>query len=293
MSSLDKNKYLNSRRTQNRSRVAQSIINFYHEVKDGDYIVLPYPLSFGKIMVGRATDFIFPFTLDSIYGGISIPARRIDWTLEIHENKISTDLSRSLRNETPISLLENSRFIEVFSLAHGSFVHGERHVSTIYNDKDDFLDIDASLLGTISRISSAICHYIDHPQQYTAEPYLLDVLLSQSPIEYSCSQEVDIHSVGFNRYIAATLVPMVISALTGTLIHLSGQDSKEAVAAEINKIQYVNSGDGADPQCTARVSEASKAALKLMGIDNTWNLCQTMKASKARAGLRPSATPKL
>src|SRR5438874_9633482 len=95
------------------------------------------------------------------YGRTPIPARAIDWLANFPENMISTALSQSLRHQHPFTLLERSLFVETFSLVHGSFVYGDRHVSTIYNDRSDFLDSDAALLGAISRLSAAASRSVD------------------------------------------------------------------------------------------------------------------------------------
>ncbi len=121
---------------------------------------------------------------------------------------------------------------------------------------------------------------------------LLDVLLRTPPIEYTCSQSTDIHSPGFNRYVSGSIVSLVIAALTAALIELGEGGSKKSLASEISNFVVMNSAPGADPQCTARVSQASAMVLSALGTDKTWALCEAARDAARRAGLRSSATPK-
>jgi hypothetical protein len=120
---------------------------------------------------------------------------------------------------------------------------------------------------------------------------LLDILLRSPPIEYTCTQEADIHSPGFNRYISGTIVALVIAAVAASLIGLAEHSSKDQLANDLPNLYVINSGGNADPQCTARVSEATRRVLMTLGIGRTWELCEAARAAKERAGLHPSAIP--
>jgi hypothetical protein len=202
---------------------------------------------------------------------------------------VSLPLSRSLRHQHPFTLLERSLHIEVFSLVHGSFVYGDRHVSTIYNDQDDFLDADAALLGAISRLSAAACRSVDlgHAELDVAE--LINILLRSPPIEYTCSQATDIHSAGFNRYVSGAIIALVIAAVVGAAIEFGVFSTRASLETELPQLQIINTGLNADPQCTARVSDATKRVLHVLGTDKTWALCEAAREAAHRAGLRSSA----
>lgn len=284
-------KFANARATQNRGRLRSAIINFYGEAKDGDFVVLPEPVFLSKVHVGRlkgndVTRAHFP----RWYGKTSIPARHIEWLGQYRESAISPALSNSLRHQHPFTLLEKSVQLEVFSLAYGSFVFGERHAA-IFNEKNDFLDTDAALLGIVSRLAAAACRAVDERKSRLAAADLIDVLLRAPPIEYTCTQEADIHSAGFNRYISGTMAALVIGAVIAGLIGLAWYSSKEKLAADISAVSIVNTSPNADPQCTARVSKASAMVLQALGTDRTWALCEAAKAAAARAGFRSTASP--
>ncbi|WP_093758974.1 hypothetical protein [Tardiphaga sp. OK245] len=279
------------RPTKKRGRNGQAIINFYEVAKPGDFVVLPEPLHLSNVWVGR---FASPKIVDAFaprYDRVPIPARDIDWIGKYPENSVSTGLSKSLRNQHPFTLLERSNHLEVFSLAYGSFVHGDHHAATVYNDRDDFLDSDAAFLGVISRLASAAVKSLDESRTNLTPAALLDVLVREPPIEYTCSQEADIHSPGFTRYISAAIVALVIAAVAAGLVGLSTYSTKETLADDVAKLSFVNSGSNADPQCTARVSEASKRVLLALGTDRTWALCEAARNARNRAGMRSSATP--
>jgi hypothetical protein len=285
--------FANARATQNRGRLRQAIINFYEVAAKGDFVVLPEPVYLSNIWVGRiASADVTSAYFKRRYGKNKIPARTINWLGKYQENTISTELSQSLRQAHPFTLLERSRHIEVFSLSYGSFVYDDRHAETIYNDKNDFLDSDAALLGAISRLAAAACMAQDKKNLDLSSEDLADILLRSPPIEYTCTQEADIHSPGFNRYIAGTTVALIIAAVAGSLIGLSHFSSKDALAEDLPKLTVINTAPDADPLCTARVSDASAKVLKALGTDRTWALCEAAKAASKRAGLRSSAVPK-
>jgi hypothetical protein len=279
-----------ARVSPHRARLRGALISFYKEAAQGDYIVLPEPVYMSRIWIGR-------FTTNSIvngnyyrrYGGAPIPSRTIDWLSNFPENMISVALSQSLRNQHPFTLLERSLWLETFALVHGSFVYGDRHVSTIYNDRSDFLDSDAALLGAISRLSAAASQAVDEGLADIGITDLIDILLRSPPIEYTCTQEADIHSAGFNRYISGAITALVIAAVTASILGLGQSSSREALDADLQQLQIINTAPNADPQCTARVSEASARVLRILGTDRTWRLCEAARAANDRAGIRSSA----
>lgn len=119
----------------------------------------------------------------------------------------------------------------------------------------------------------------------------LDLLLRAPPIEYSCSQSADIHSPGFNRYVSVKVVSLVIAALVAAFTGLGQFSSTDKLAQDIKDLKFLNTAQGADPQCTAKVSEASAMIISALPIDKTWALCEAAKAAAARAGLKSSAAP--
>jgi hypothetical protein len=291
ISDLKLGDFTKSRRSQARTALANGLTSFLEEAKVGDIVVLPEPVRMSKIWIGRFTSnrtksAYFP----RWYDDVKIPARSIEWLNSIPENKVSTQLSQVLRHQHPFSLLERSLRIEAFALAYGSFVYGDRHVATIYNDGADFLDADAAFLSTVSRLASAASEAVENETDLTGSK-LLDLLLANPNILYTCTQEADIHSAGFLRYISGTTVSLVIAALVATLLALAACTSKEEVAAKVAAIEYVNSSTSNDPQCTARVSAAAKQVLDVLGIDRTWQLCEAARAASDRAHLRSTAKP--
>jgi hypothetical protein len=276
--------------TGHRNRLRSALINFYQEAKMGDYIVLPEPVYMSTVRVGRiTTNRRVSGFYHRRYVNVPIPARTIDWVSSIPEHMISVPLSRSLRHEHPFTLLPNSLHVEVFSLVHGSFVYGDRHVSTIYNDLDDFLDADAALLGAVSRLSAAATQSLDLAHGGLDVADLIDILLRSPPIEYTCSQATDIHSLGFNRYVSSAIVALVIAAVVGATIEFGAFNTKASLETELPQLQIINTAPGADPACTARVSEATKRVLHVLGTDRTWSLCEAARDAQRRAGLRSSA----
>lgn len=281
-----------ARNTKHRGSLRSAIINFFQEAKAWDLVVLPEPAYNGRIWIGQFTDDdLIRYYHVARFGGYAAPARRLRWYGPFAENTVSTSLSSSLRKSHPFTLLEKARFLEVFSLVYTSFVFGDRYSAAVFND-DDFLDADAAFLGNVSRLAAAACRSIDENEASIDRDALLSILISDPPIEYTSSQEIDIHSPGFNRYTSATIVSLVIAAVVATYIGLSEQSSHATLANDIAAIQYVNSAAGADPGCTARVSEASKRILDVLGIDKTWKMCEAAKSAKRRAGLRSSARPR-
>jgi hypothetical protein len=289
VSDLTLEKFQKARKSQGRTALANGLTSFLEVAKAGDIVMLPEPVRMSRVWVGR---FVSNRTKSGYfprwYDDVKIPARSIEWIASVEENKISTKLAQSLRHQHPFSLIEISLKVEAFSLAYGSFVYGDRHVATIYNDGADFLDSDAAFLSTVSRLASAASEAVENKTNITTSK-LLDLLLANPNIVYTCTQEADIHSAGFLRYISGTPVSLVIAALVATLLVLSACSSKEEVASKLAAIEYVNSSTSNDPQCTARVSAASKQVLDVLGIERTWQLCEAARAASERARLRSTA----
>lgn len=288
---VDVKKYQNTRHTQPRGRLRQALINLLEEAKVSDLVILPEPMFMGKIWIGQiANDSVIDGFFNKKYGKTPIPARSIRWIGSYRENTLSTSLSTSLRHPHPFNLLEKSLRLEVLSLAFGSFIYGDMHAATVYNDVD-FLDTDAALLGTISRLASAACQSLDNYNFDIDKIDLVDILIRTPPIEYTCTQEVDIHSPGFNRYISGKIVPLVIAATLSALVGMSANMDSAAVAQDIRSYVIMNSSVNADPQCTARVSEASKLVFNILGLDKTLALCDAARKAQERGGLRSTAKP--
>ncbi len=285
--------FAKARKTPNRSRLMQALINFVEEAKAGDYVVLPEPIFQRVIRIGRITDeTITSAKFPKTYGDARIPSRNINWLSKVPENQVSTKLSDTLRHQHPFSLLERSMYTEVFSLVHGSFVYDDRNTATIYNDRSDYLDFDAALLGVISKLAAAAVQSLDEGDASLTQSDLLSVLLRNPPVEYSCTQESDIHSPGFSRYTSGTIVPLVLAAVTAYLIGLSSNASQELEGpSQEEQLIVLNSAPDADPMCAARVSQASARVLGVIGTKRTFELCEAARAAAKRAGLRSSASP--
>ncbi len=292
LSKISLNDYKNSRRTTHRGSIRQAVINFYQEAKLNDLVVLPEPVFNRNIWIGRfVSNRVFNGSYPKRYGDINIPSRSIEWMGSYKENTISSNLSLILRQAHPFTLLERSLHVEVFSLAYSSFIFGDRHVATIFNANDDYLDADSALLGTVSRLAASACIAMDGKLNGLGLDDILSVILASPPTEYSCSQEIDIHSAGFNRYVSGKIVSLVIAATIAALIGLSQLNSAQEIGPYINQLTVTNSSTNPDPACSARVSEATKRILTVLGIDKTWKLCEAAKAAQIRAGLRSSAQP--
>ncbi|WP_182179367.1 hypothetical protein [Methylobacterium radiotolerans] len=281
-----------NRWSERRTRDKNSLINLFEEARKGDLVVLPEQKWMGKIWIGQLKSNRVVYSRSpKRYGEYQIPAREIAWSRGFPERMVSRALSDSLRQVHPFALVEQSLYFELFSLYFDSYVFKDRNASTIFNG-EEFLDADASLLSNITKIAAAACIAIDYEDDGRSPLYedLLGTILTNPPIEYTCSQESDIHSEGFTRLTSARLVPLVTSSLLASLILLSGCKDKKEMKSELGKIEYVNSSPYSDPACNARVSRASALALSFIGIDKTWEICKSARESAAR-DIRPSARP--
>ncbi|TGT91722.1 MULTISPECIES: hypothetical protein [unclassified Mesorhizobium] len=276
--------FLRARKTSPRMRLLSAIINFYQEAKQGDYIIVPSSLTSRRVYLGKfVSDDVVPEFFK--YGEHPIPSRTINWIANIDEGKISAPLSTSLRHQHAFSLVERSRFIEVFAITNGSYKYGDRTVATIYNKQDDFLDADSALIGIISKLSASACAAMQNREKMGDT---LASLVSSVPIEFTCSQESDIHSEGFTRFISSALTPLVIAAVLACLLTADVNGGQVNIHNELKSIQIVNSLSPDDP-CVPHVSMATKMILKSIDIQTTYELCKAAHAAKDRAGLEPTA----
>lgn len=275
--------------TKNRGRIRQSLINILQEAKAGDLVIMPTSLIEGRVWIGRfKDDDVVQEHFGKRYGRRTIPGRNVEWITSADEGAISSPLRKILRHQHPFAVIEKSLWVEVFAIAYSSFVFGDRHVSTIYND-EDFIDADASFLGNISKLASAACAAQDAGRKLDPAE-LLSLLLESPPIEYTSSQQVDIHSPGFNRYTSATIVALVTATLVTAFTVLP--NDRNQIAPAMQQMVVMNSSADADPQCTTRVSAAQKEVFEVLGVDLSLKLCDAARKAKNRAGLRSSARPK-
>ena len=286
---IDITKY---RSSDKRTRDENAIINFYYEAAQGDLVVMPEPVQLSRVWIGQIeSTHITSAKAPKRYGEYSIPARDIIWLGSVPENSVSTALSASLRQAHAFSLIEKSLYYEVFALAFSSYIYGDRRASTIFN-ADEFLDADSSLIANITKIAAAACQVVASEGRVSAaeQHQLLSILLSNPPVEYSWTQESDIHSRGFTRLTSGSDVPIVASAILAALILLSSCATRDDVKTKVAEIQYVNSSTSADPACNARVSQAAKISLEFMDTETTWKLCEAAREADRRK-IRPSARP--
>lgn len=283
--------FANAINSQSRGRTRQALINLHEEATEGDLVILPEPIYMSQVFIGRLGNRrVINARSPERYGEAILPGRRIEWLGTYPENTISTKLSTSLRNQHAFTLIEQSLFTEVFSLAYGSFIYRDRHVSTVYNE-DEFLDSDSAFLSNLSRLAAAACASMDRGEDGLSVDNLANILLSDTPIEYSCNQESDIHSKGFTRYISGTMVSIVISVLASSYIELSKHDNSKAIAQEIENLVLINTSPNADPNCTAWVTEATKRVFDMLPLDKSLAICDAARSSRRR-GLKPSARPR-
>lgn len=288
--SLDE--FKDARSSARRTRLQNSLINLLQNARVGDLIVLPEPKSMSRVHIGQISQKkVIRSTSRSNYGRIRLPSRAVDWLVSYPERAVSSALSSTLRQSYPFTVLEQSLYLEVFALAYDTYVYGDRHAATIFNGSE-FLDADASLLSNITKIAAAACVALDAKKDIGdfTPSMLLNVLLRNPPIEYTSNQSSDIHSPGFTRYTSGTIVPLAVSSLLATFLILSSCSTKEEMQTKLDDIVYVNSSDNADPVCNARVSEANKIAIDMLGVDKTWEICKTARGAMRRK-VRPSARP--
>ncbi|WP_331327275.1 hypothetical protein [Methylobacterium fujisawaense] len=286
---IDISKY---RSSEKRTREENAIINFYYEASPGDLVVLPEPVRMSRIWIGvfRGSN-ITSAAATKRYGKYPIPSRDIIWGRSVSESAVSAALSSSLRQAHPFTLLEKSLFYEVFALAYGSYIYGDRRAATVFNG-NEFLDSDSSLIANVTKIAAAACQIVAESGDLASadRAKLLSILLSNPPAEYACTQESDIHSRGFTRLSSGADVPLVAVAILASLMLLSSCATKEDVKTKVAEIKYVNSSPSGNAACNARVSQAAKIGLDFMDADTTWKLCEAAREADRRK-IKPSARP--
>lgn len=279
-----------ARRTKNRGRLRQALINFYEHAKPGDIVVLPDTLSRKVVLIGEfISDEILYAPYDKRSDALRVPCRRIKWIKEVRENVLSTKLSDSLRHQQAFSLIEKDRYLEVMSLAYDSFVFNGRHVATIFNG-EEFLDEDSALISSLSRIAAAFCK-ADAEGICKTEYDLFDIIFSSNDIAYSCDQESDIHSEGFTRLIGGAIVPIVTAALLAAYIEISKAPTAAEAQDMISQLEIINTSPFSDPQCAPRVRRITKQILTAANFDKTLKMCDTVRKTASR-NVRPSARTK-
>lgn len=126
----------------------------------------------------------------------------------IEENKLSTDLSKSLRHQHPFSLIERTNFLELFSLAFDSYVYKSQFSSVIFNRKADYTDRETALIGLVSTLAANFSQAAESGS--VKEINFASALIAPARMDFHCSQVSDIHSPGFNRFTASKHTAIVI-----------------------------------------------------------------------------------
>jgi hypothetical protein len=289
---IDWRDYSASRNSVARGIFRNSISNFYEVAQLGDLVVAPSTMGIGEVYVGAIADRPNErhyATFRREYGDNPIPARRINWLTVVLEHKLSFALSSALRHQNPFTLLERSLFTEVFALAYTNFEYAGLHSGTVYNTKDDYIDRDSAFLGLVSQVSAILCQRNERDSTGVA-PGLLDSILTQHPIEYSCSQTSDIHSEGFNRFLSSKATPLIIVSLVAILGYLGTNSSEDKLPTDIQQVVVTNSISGPHDECTAVVDKATKMFLQTTPIDEVWRLCKLARDARDRAGLEPDVS---
>ncbi|MGF7051881.1 hypothetical protein GGC47_001046 [Bosea sp. OAE752] len=286
-SQLSLAEFSGARRTKTRGRIRQAIVNLLTEARSGDLVVVPSTLSDGEINIGRfrGEDVTEAFYYRK-YGENPLQARHVDWIARVDEGSISSDFRRTLRHQHPFALVERQYWIEVLSLAYNTFVFRDMHVSTVFN-QGDYTDAHASFLGNVTKLASAAVEALEEGRELDPA-HLLDLLLSTPPAEFTASQQADIHSPGFNRYVSATIVALVSAALVAAFMALPTDRAQLAVA--MSEMTVINSSPDADPQCTAKVHAAQKLVIEMLDVDKTLKMCEAARKAQARGNLRSSAS---
>lgn len=281
--------YIGARRTKHRGRLRQAVVNLLKNAAPGDLIVVPEALNVGYINIGVIENDVVE-NIPFIRKGWEwqTKGRNIRWISRVRENTVSSRLSSSLRNQHPFSPLPPDLFLEAFSLAFSSYVFGDRKVSSVFNLKDDYLDADSALLGTVAKLAAAACEAID-----SGVPGLgvdvLSAILAPISTEYSCSQEADIHSIGFNRFLSSAHTSLVIAALITSLLVLSACNNQAELQVAKQTLTVVNTKDAAGNPCAPPVNDANRRVLNALTLEQTWELCKAAKAAENRAGLTSTA----
>jgi hypothetical protein len=275
------------RNRRERARLRNAAVAFYSEAKAGDLVIMPEPVVKRAVFVGVIIDDKITYSrYHNSRERITVPARNIRWLESVKENSLSSELSETLRQTHPFTLVERSRFIEVMSIAYSSFVFQGAHVATVYNG-DDFLDADSAYLGVLSKLAAAACWSIDNAKEGLGHELIDVVIGSQSP-EYTCSQVSAIHSPGFTRLISGTMVSIAVAALVVAFAELSQLNPAE-IERGINATDVVNTLAVDDPYCAPKVSDISKRVLLTIGVANTIKMCDSARIAAERARLRSSA----
>jgi len=278
--------YLDARRTSNRSRLEQAVINFYGVAKVGDYVIVPSSLSDRYVLIGR-------FTSNNVgnsafrYGDHKLPSRSIKWMARIDEGKLSERLAKSLRHQHAFSLVERSRFIEILSIVNGNYQFDDMIVGTIFNRKDDFIDADSALVGVLSKLAAAACQSMEANTPGLAHDALRTIVTSIDK-DFTCTQESDIHSAGFIRLISGAVTPLVVSCLLSGFLTVDLSIGADAVYAQLQNMAVENS-TSPDDACVPKISEATKRILNSVGIEITYEMCKAAQEASERAGLDPTA----
>lgn len=147
----------NAPKTANRTRIVNTTIRLFEEVRRRDLIIVPKTLEQAVVLIGEIRSGVGKRVyarFASEYGLIPIPAKRITWLQEVPETKLSMKLSKSLRHEHSLSELPADLSSEVFSIAYVNYAMENEYGSTLFNFSDAYLDRDSSIIGFISQIAA-------------------------------------------------------------------------------------------------------------------------------------------
>lgn len=277
-------KYSNYKWTRNRAAYRASLIGLFGEAKAGDLVVVPGPGYWSNVLIGELIEppnKKFSIELSSRYPNEKIPARRVRWRAQKRKGHFSEELIKRLQLPNPVVILERSLRSEIYDLAFGAYTLGELFSSRLEVGTFEFTTLDDFWTQRLLTYLSAMLATMNNANaEKFFESDFEEALKLAFDESWIAEAAININSPGSIRLYSQKIAPLFIAAI----LALTSLPPDHVFGAEINTINSENKFSATD-KCDAKIDEAVRQAINMMGYTQWQKLCREATNVRNRTGL--------
>lgn len=262
--------------SRDQQNVLGAVRNLFGTASKGDLVVVPDQIPTREVLIGEFLEGPETRSIHSpdFFSGEFTPARPVRWFPAVDELRLPRELSNTLRIPPAFSQIPRPFVTSILENSYGTYYRAEEYCARILINGREFDTQNTFDLSSIAQFASVICSVLTESSASVSAALANYADKITSP-EFQPAVSLNINSPGTGSLKAATFVPIFFAAwfaLTATA------DAKSRPAA--SDVTVINSVEGEGDPCAAKVSEAVRETLKLIGFDQWESLC--LRAERLR-----------
>tara|TARA_R110000868_G_scaffold305573_7_gene566621 strand:- start:7451 stop:8599 length:1149 start_codon:yes stop_codon:yes gene_type:complete len=262
-------------------RYVGAIKRLYWDLKPGAIIVVPGRRFYDEVMIGEIVGVPTMYSAAQIYGGETVPARKVRWLRSKPRSAFSAELRDKFGKPNPLTQLDRSLRVEILRAGYDQYVFDNEFTVRLNTTEDDFTTLDDYNIQTFVNYVGGILIAVElgRTDKISFEEAIR--LLRDHP-DLVPDLKQSINSIGFQRLVAATVKPLVIGVLLTAATAPAAAGAAQPVPAMVT---VTNSAAPPDDPCTIHVAARVEGAMKLMKLDDWRRVCESARDAKAATGL--------